>query len=153
MQSKAKTPEEYLKSLPEDRRKAINQLRKVIKKNLPRGFREEMGYGMLGYVVPHSIYPNGYHCTPDKPLPFMGIASQKNFIGLYHMGIYSDKKLYEWFTKNYAEQSRTKPDMGKSCIRFKKIDAIPFQLVGELASKMTPQDWISIYESMLKRKK
>ncbi|MDP1676210.1 MAG: DUF1801 domain-containing protein [Bacteroidota bacterium] len=151
MQSKAATPDEYIESLPEDRKTAMKALRKVILKNLPKGFAEEMSYGMLGYVVPHALYPDGYHCNPKLPLPFMNIASQKNFIAMYHMGIYADKKLLEWFTKEYAKQSTTKLDMGKSCLRFKKTDQIPFKLIGDLAGKMTPKEWITIYEKNFKR--
>ena len=151
MQSKAKTITEYISELPSDRRDAINQLRSAIKKNLPDGFREEMSYGMIGYVVPHSLYAPGYHCNPALPLPFMNIASQKNFIALYHMGLYADNHLLEWFTKEYAKQSVTKLDMGKSCIRFKKPEHIPYRLIGELAAKMSAEDWIKLYESKFKK--
>jgi uncharacterized protein YdhG (YjbR/CyaY superfamily) len=151
MQSTAISPQEYIDSLPEDRKAAISELRKVILKNLPKGFKEEMSYGMLGYVVPHSIYPAGYHCDPKLPLPFLSIASQKNFIAVYHMGIYADKDLLDWFTTEYSKQSKAKLDMGKSCIRFKKIDQIPYNLIGELASKMTPQQWIELYEREVKK--
>ncbi|HYF30276.1 MAG TPA: DUF1801 domain-containing protein [Chitinophagaceae bacterium] len=150
MQSKAATPDEYIESLPPDRKAAMSELRKVIKKNLPKGFSESMGYGMMGWAVPHSMYPEGYHCDPSQPLPFMGLASQKNFIALYHMGVYADKKLHDWFTKEYAKQCKTKLDMGKSCIRFKKMDDIPYKLVGELASKITPKEWIATYELNMK---
>ena len=153
MQSKAATPQEYIDSLPEERKKAMSELRKVILANLPKGFKEGMGYGMLGYCVPHTLYPAGYHCDPKLPLPFMSVASQKNFIAVYHMGVYSDPKLLKWFTEEYAKQSKTKLDMGKSCMRFKKPDQIPFKLIGELASKMTPQQWIDIYESHFKNRK
>jgi hypothetical protein len=151
MQSKAATVKEYVDSLPEDRKKAISELRKAINKNIPKGFKEEMSYGMIGYVIPHSIYPKGYHCNPKLPLPFMNIASQKNFIAVYHMGIYADKKLLDWFTAAYSKHAKTKLDMGKSCMRFKKAEDIPYALFGELAAKMTPADWISTYEKMLKR--
>ncbi len=151
MQSKAKTPKEYIDSLPEERKKAVSELRKVILKNLPKGFKEEMSYGMIGYVVPHSLYTDGYHCNPKLPLPFMNIASQKNFVAVYHMGIYGNKKLQAWFVKEYVKQTNTKSDMGKSCLRFKKMDQIPYKLIGELASKMTPEDWIAIYEKNIKR--
>ena len=147
MQSDFKTPQEYLDSLPEDRKVAVEKLRKIIKLNLPEGFQEEMSYGMLGYVVPHSIYPKGYHCKPNLPLPFMNIASQKNFIALYHMGIYANPELLNWFVAEYSKLVQSKIDMGKSCIRFKKIEDIPYELIGELASKMTVSDWISIYEN------
>lgn len=146
MQSKAETVALYVESLPEDRKEIINQLRKVINKNLPKGFSEIMNYGMIGYVVPHSIYPAGYHCDPKLPLPFMGLASQKNNISFYHMGIYADPKLLDWFTKNHAKEVSSKLDMGKSCIRFKKAEQIPFKLIGELVSKMTVKDWIALYE-------
>ncbi|REJ81929.1 MAG: DUF1801 domain-containing protein [Bacteroidetes bacterium] len=153
MRSDAKTVEEYFQNLPEDRIQAMNELRKVIKKNLPKGFKEELGYGMPGFVVPHKIYPDGYHCDPSQPLPFMGIASQKNFIAVYHMGVYADPKLMKWFVTEYPKHSKLKLDMGKSCIRFKKPDQIPFQLIGELASKMSVDDWIGLYEKNLKKGK
>ena len=153
MQSKVKTVKEYIDSLPEDRKNAVLKLRQSVKKNLPKGFKEEMSYGMIGYVVPHSLYPEGYHCNPKLPLPFINIASQKNFIALYHMGVYSDKKLLDWFTKEWKKQTDLKLDMGKSCIRFKKIDRIPYELMGILASKMTPGNWIKLYESSIKRNK
>ncbi|MEW5675331.1 DUF1801 domain-containing protein [Flavobacterium enshiense] len=151
MQSTAKSPEEYMESLPEDRKPAMDKLRNTILKNLPKGFEETMGYGMLGWVVPHSMYPKGYHCDPKVPLPFLGIASQKNFIAVYHMGIYSDPNLYNWFTSEYPKHVKTKLDMGKSCIRFKKPDQIPFELIGELVKKMTPADWILTYENALSK--
>lgn len=153
MQSKASTVKEYIDSLPPDRKKVISELRKIIKKNLPKGFSEGMGYGMMGYSVPLSLYPEGYHCTPGQPLPFIGLASQKNFIALYHMGIYSDPDLLDWFRKEYKKHSEVKLDMGKSCIRFTKMDKIPYKVIGELVSKMTPQQWIGIYERILKKKK
>jgi len=152
MQSKAAQPQEYIDSLPEDRKGAMTALRNSILTNLPSGFVEEMSYGMLGYVVPHSIYPAGYHCDPKLPLPFLSIASQKNFIAVYHMGMYADERLLNWFTGEFTSQSKTKLDMGKSCIRFKKVDQIPFALIGELASKMTPQQWIEMYESKFRNK-
>ena len=151
MQSKATTVDEYISELPKDRQEAISKLHKEIKKNLPKGFKEGMGYGMMGYSVPHSIYPAGYHCDPKLPLPFMGLASQKNFIAVYHMGIYADPKLMKWFTDAYAKEVPGKLDMGKSCIRFKKPEQIPVKLIGELASKMTVDDWIAMYEKNLKR--
>lgn len=151
MQSKATTVDQYLAELPEERQKAMAQLRKVIKKNIPKGFKEEMNYGMVGYVVPHSKYPAGYHCNPKDPLPFMSVASQKNFIAVYHMGIYANPKLLKWFTDAHTKASPKKLDMGKSCIRYKKPDDIPYELIGELASKISPDDWIAMYESNLKR--
>ncbi len=150
MQSKATTVEQYLSELPEERQKPMAELRKVIKKNLPQGFKEGMGYGMMGYSVPHSKYPAGYHCNPKDPLPFMGIASQKNFIAVYHMGVYADPKLLKWFTDAHAKASPKKLDMGKSCIRYKKPEDIPYKLIGELAAKITVDEWIEKYESVLK---
>lgn len=152
MQSKAKTVKEYIDGLPEDRIKPIKKLRSIIKKNLPKGFKEIMNYGMIGYVVPHSLYPDGYHCSPELPLPFMNIASQKNFIAVYHSGVYADPKLMKWFTTEYPKHVTTKLDMGKSCVRFKKIENIPYELIGSLASKMTPADWIKLYEKNVKKK-
>jgi hypothetical protein len=151
MQSKAATPQEYIDSLPDDRKKVMSELRKAIKKNIDKKFSEGMGYGMMGYSVPHKIYPAGYHCDPKQPLPFMGIASQKNFIAVYHMGVYADKKLLDWFVKEYPKHAKTKLDMGKSCIRFKKMDDVPVKLIGELAGKMSASEWIALYEKNLKR--
>lgn len=151
MQSNAQTPDQYLDELPEDRKIAISKLRKVILENLPEGFQETMSYGMIGYVVPHSLYPSGYHCTPNLPLPFLSIASQKNFIAVYHMLVYSEPTINEWFVNEFPKHSKAKLDMGKSCIRFKKLDQIPFELIGELASKVTVDEWIKIYEAQLKR--
>ncbi len=146
MQSKAKTVSEYIKELPPDRKEAITKLRKSILKNLPKGFKEGIGYGMMGYYVPHSIYPNGYHCTPELPLPFAGMASQKNFISFYHMGMYADPELLKWFTTEYPKHTKAKLDMGKSCVRFKKPEHIPYELIGKLMKKMTVKDWIKLYE-------
>jgi hypothetical protein len=140
------TVQEYLQNLPEERINAIESLRNIIKKNLPKGFEECISYGMIGYSVPHSLYPKGYHCDPKIALPFLSIASQKNFIAVYHMGIYADTNLLQWFTHEYPNHSKAKLDMGKSCIRFKKMDQIPFDLIGALAAKMTPQQWIELYE-------
>ncbi|WP_103069734.1 DUF1801 domain-containing protein [Aquimarina sediminis] len=152
MQYDAKTPDEYINAIPKERQEVMGILRKVIKDNLPKGFSEEISYGMIGYVVPHSIYPDGYHCDSKLPLPFMNIASQKNFIAVYHSGIYADKTLMDWFVTEYPKHVKTKLDMGKSCIRFKKIEQIPMELIGQLATKMTPKKWIEIYESNVKKK-
>lgn len=152
MQSKALTPQDYINELPADRKEAIQKLRKAITDNLPEGFKEAMGYGMMGYCVPHSIYPNGYHCNPKDPLPFMGLASQKNFVAFYHMGIYADKNLHDWFVAEYVKRCKYKLDMGKSCVRFKKMDDIPYELIGELTQKISVQDWINTYESAFKKK-
>ncbi|QEC65974.1 DUF1801 domain-containing protein [Panacibacter ginsenosidivorans] len=152
MQSTVLTPEAYIAGVPEERRAVFLKLRNEIKKNLPKGFQEIMGYGMIGYVVPHKLYPAGYHCDPKLPLPFMNLASQKNFIAVYHMGIYAKPSLLKWFIEEFAKQSSAKLDMGKSCIRFKKPENIPIKLMGELASKMTVDEWIDCYEKGFKRK-
>lgn len=152
MPTKAATVEDYIASLSEDRQKAINELRKVLKKNMPKGFQECISYGMIGYVVPHSLYPAGYHCDPKLPLPFVSIASQKNYIAMHHMGLYGSKTLLDWFTKEYPKHSKTRLDMGKGCVRFKKPDEIPFKLIGELAMKMSPKDWIAAYEKAFTKK-
>ena len=149
MQSTATTVPAYLKELPDERRAAVKKLRKTIKDNLPPGFKEVMGYGMPSYVVPHRLYPAGYHCNPTLPLPFLSFASQKRFVGLYHMGIYADPKLLKWFQAQWPKHVDTKLDMGKSCVRFKKPEKIPFALVGELCQRMTPAAWIQRYEAGL----
>lgn len=150
MKIEANSPEEYIDKIPEERKEPVSKLRSRIKDNLPTGFEETMSYGMIGYVVPHSIYPEGYHCDPKLPLPFINLASQKNYIALYHSGIYANKDFHDWFVKEYMNEIGKKPDMGKSCIRFKKTDEIPFDLISKLASKITPKEWISIYEKTLK---
>ncbi len=151
MQYDAKTPDEYIASLPEDRKLAISTLRKVINENLPKGFKETVGYGHMGWVVPHETYPAGYHCDPSQPLPFMGVASQKNHIAVYAMCLYGNVDQLEWFRAEWPKHSKKKLNMGKSCIRFTKLEDIPLDLIGELASKVTPQQWIDIYEKALKR--
>lgn len=140
-----------MQEVPEERQMVMEALRKTIKKNLPKGFQEQMNYGMIGYVVPHALYPSGYHCKPSDPLPFMNIASQKNFIAIYHMGIYADAALLKWFTDEYAKRVKGKLDMGKSCIRFKKPEQVPVDLIGELAAKMSPQQWIVLYEKAFRK--
>lgn len=151
MTIEAKTPDEYIAKLPEDRKEAVSKLRETIKRNLPKGFEECINYKMIGYVIPHSQYPDGYHCDPKLPLPFINIASQKNFVALYHMGIYSKPELLDWFVGEYPKHVKTKLDMGKSCIRFKNIQTIPYDLIGELCQKITPQDWIKTYEQNIKK--
>lgn len=152
MKIEAQSVQEYLENLPEERKEPIEKLRKIISENLPNGFEEQLSYGMIGYVVPKSIYPKGYHCTPELPLPFFSIASQKNSINLYHMGIYADEKLLLWFQEEFPKYSKKKLDMGKSCMRFKKPEDIPYELIGELARKMTPKDWIEKYENAFVKK-
>lgn len=148
---KATSPDEYVHQAPQESRKPLQTLRDTINANLSKGFREGIQYGMIAYFVPHSIYPNGYHCKPSEPLPFMSFASQKNSINLYHMGLYAHQELYDWFVTEYPKHCKDTLDMGKSCIRFKKIDNIPYKLIGELTSKMTAEDWIEIYETKLKK--
>lgn len=150
MQATINTPEDYINQLPEDRKLAITKLRESICRNLPEGFTETLNYGMIGYVVPHSIYPAGYHVNPKQPLPFINIASQKNFIAFYHMGLYANEGLLQWFRDEYPKYSKYKLDMGKSCVRFKKPDQIPYELIALLVSKISVREWIEIYESQLK---
>jgi uncharacterized protein YdhG (YjbR/CyaY superfamily) len=147
----ADTPDHYIDQLPDDRKEAMTRLRQSILANLPEGFSETMSYGMIGFVVPHTIYPKGYHCDSKLPLPFLSIASQKNFIAVYHMGMYADHKLLEWFVSAYPEHSKAKLDMGKSCIRFKKLNDIPYQLIEELVGKMSVKEWIDTYETAFKK--
>ena len=154
MQSTAKNVKDYLKELPEDRAPYFIKLRDTILKNIPKGFEEGISYGMIGYVVPDTLYPEGYHCDPKLPLPFVSIASQKNFIALHHMGIYASPKLLEWFVTEYPKHCKTKLDMGKGCIRFKKADQIPFDLIAELMQKINVKDWIKMYQdAFIKSKK
>lgn len=153
MKYEATTVDEYIAQLPEERKTVIEKMRAIILENLPKGFSEQLNYGMPGYVVSLETYPDGYHCDPKLPLPFMNVASQKNFIALYHMGIYAKPELLEWFTTEYPKHCKRKLDMGKSCIRFKKMDDIPYDLIQELVTKMTADEWISIYEANIKKKK
>ncbi|WP_418508981.1 DUF1801 domain-containing protein [Corallibacter sp.] len=152
MQYKASSPEDYISQVPEERQDVLKTLRKTIKDNLPKGFEEGIQYGMIGYYVPHSKYPDGYHCTPEEPLPFMSFASQKNSINLYHSGIYAVPEIHDWFVNEYPKYSKYKLDMGKSCVRFKRINDIPMELIAELCTKLTPDQWIDIYETNLKKK-
>jgi uncharacterized protein YdhG (YjbR/CyaY superfamily) len=147
MQSKATTPDQYISEIPDSQLKAFKQLRKTIVENLPKGYEEEMSYGMIGYVVPYSIYPKGYHVKPKVPLPLLNLAAQKNFIALYHMGIYANQSLLKWFTEEYPRHSKLKLDMGKGCIRFKNLGQIPYSLIGELVKKMEVDEWVNLYEA------
>ena len=151
MQNEATSPEDYISQVPEERQDTLKKLRKVINTNLPKDFEEGIIYKMIGYYVPHSVYPNGYHCDPKTPLPFMSFASQKNSINLYHSGIYASPELLDWFVAEYPKHCKRKLDMGKSCIRFKKMEEIPFDLIGELCQKMSVQSWIELYENALKK--
>ena len=153
MQIPADSIQDYLSKVPEERKEAFTKLFETILENLPKGFQTNLSYGMIGWSVPLETFPAGYHCSPGTPLPFINLASQKNFIALYHMGIYANDELLNWFVEEYPKHSRRKLDMGKSCIRFKKPDEIPFDLIAELCKKMSPKDWISIYEKMLNKEK
>lgn len=152
MKANEKTVNEILTNLPIDRVEPFNKLHEVIIKNLPKGFEAAISYGGLGYVVPHSIYPAGYHCNPNEPLPFAAIASQKHSINFYHMGLYSNPKLLDWFVNEFPKHTKQKLDMGKSCIRFKKLDDIPYKLIGALMKKISVKEWIALYEKNLKNK-
>ena len=141
---------DYTNSLASDRKTTITQLINVIEQNIPKGFEKVMNYGMPSFVIPHSIYPNGYHCDTTLPLPFIGVSNQKSSISLHHMGLYADPELLNWFKSEYPKHSNTKLDMGKSCIRFKKFNEIPYELIGILSNKMTVKNWIDIYEQNIK---
>lgn len=145
------TPDDYVASLPQERKEVIERLRQLAAEHLPEGFQETLSYGMIGYVVPHERYPAGYHCDPELPLPFLNFASQKNHVAVYHSGVYADKDLLNWFVEEYPKHASRKLDMGKSCIRFKKLDDIPYALLGALFEKMTPDQWIELYEKNVKR--
>ncbi|MDF2821246.1 MAG: hypothetical protein K0R15_1687 [Clostridiales bacterium] len=146
MKYEAFTPDEYIDQLPEDRKSVIVNLRKIIKDNLQKGFEETISYGMISYVIPHSIYPPGYHANPKEPVPFISIASQKNYIALYHMGIYVYPDILKWFQDQYPKYVSAKLDMGKSCIRFKKAENIPYDLIAELCRKITLEDYLNKYQ-------
>jgi uncharacterized protein YdhG (YjbR/CyaY superfamily) len=151
MKVEGNTPEEYVANIPEERREIFGALRKAVKDNMPPELEECISYGMIGYVVPKTVYPDGYHCNTSLPLPFANLASQKNFIAFYHMGIYANPELMNWFVEEYSKRCKYKLDMGKSCVRFKKMDDIPVDLIGELMTKMSTQDWINTYEKAFKR--
>jgi len=143
--------EEYISQIPEERRNAFRKLLETVDANLPKGFQQTMQYGMVTWVVPMETYPAGYHCAKDTPLPFISVASQKNFVALYHMGIYADFQLLDWFVTEFPQHSNKKLDMGKSCMRFKKMDDIPFDLIGALCEKISVDEWIAMYEKHYKR--
>lgn len=153
MKIEANSVEEYFKNIPDERKPAMTKLRNIINRNLPDDFEEVLGYGMPSWVVPHTLYPAGYHCTPQLPLPFMSLASQKRFIALYHMGIYSDNKLLSWWKTHYSQHCTKKLDMGKSCIRFKYLEDIPFELIAELCQKISVDKWIDMYENSVKNQR
>ncbi len=152
MKSNSTTIEQYLFELPEERKHPMSTLRNIIKNNIPDGFEEVMSYGMIGYVVPKSVYPNGYHCNPKLPLPYINIGSQKNFIVLHHLGIYGSTKILDWFVSEYPKHAKHKLDMGKGCVRFKKVNEIPYLLIEELIKKISLEKYIAQYEENINRK-
>ena len=145
------TAQSYFEQLPRERKAPMEKIRKVLLENLPEGFEEGFGYGMPSYVVPLTAYPAGYHCRADTPFGFMSLVSQKNFIALHHLGMYADPELTAWFTAEYPKYSKAKLDMGKGCIRFKKMDDIPYDLIALLAKKISPKQWIACYEKIFKK--
>ena len=151
MATKPETPDQYVEELPDDRKEVIQRLRTILKENLPVGYEEDISYGMIGYVVPYSIYPAGYAVKPKVPLPLINLASQKNHVALYHMAVYAVPGIAEWFQTEYPKHCKTKLDMGKGCIRLKKMDDIPYDLIGELARKVDVQTWIDTYEKVVRR--
>jgi len=151
MQIPSISVEDYISQIPEERQEVFKKMFDTVNDNLPQGFKQGVSYGMIGWNVPLETFPAGYHCTPGSPLPFMSMASQKNFIALYHMGMYAKPELLDWFVAEFPKHSKRKLDMGKSCIRFKKMDEIPFELIAELSKKMTVDEWINIYENNLKK--
>ena len=151
MRSDAPTVEQYLQSLPPERRAALEAIRAVILKNLNPGFVETMHYGMIGYVVPHTLYPPGYHCNPAEPLPFASLASQKNHMSLHMMSL-DEGGDDAWF-RDAWQRTGLRLDMGKCCVRFKKPEDVPVVLIGQLVSKVTPQQWIDYYEGVVKQRK
>jgi hypothetical protein len=152
MQNNANSIEEYIQSIDFERRDSFIKLYETVKNALDISFETGMQYAMPSFFVPHSLYPAGYHCNPKLPLPFINVAAQKSFLALYHMGIYAKPELLEWFTAEYFKQTSRKPDMGKSCIRFKKNDIIPFELIAELCAKISVSEWIKLYEEQFKIK-
>ena len=149
----ATTIKEFIDSLPDDRKKAITHLRKAISKNIPKGFKESVAFNSIVWSVPHSSYPAGYHCDPAKPLMLMCLSSTKGHISLHHMGLYGSTPLLKWFTTEWPKHSSKKLDMGKACIRFKKPEDVPVALIEELATKLTPQQWVEQYEFALSSSK
>lgn len=151
MQINAFSVEDYISKIPEERQEVFRKFFDTVNDNLPEGFQETPAYGMVGWAVPLEKYPAGYHCTPGSPLPFMALASQKNFIAFYHMGMYADPQLLDWFVAEYPKYSKRKLDMGKSCVRFRKMDDIPFELIAEVSKKITLEEWIALYEKQYKK--
>lgn len=149
MQSKATTVAAYLNELPADRRAAIEAVRNVILANLDKDYEEGMQYGMIGYYVPHRVYPAGYHCDPKQPLPFANLASQKNYMSIYLMGVYGSSGLAQWFNQAWAASGK-KLDMGKCCVRFKKIEDVALDVIAEAIRRQTTAKYVEQYESALK---
>ena len=142
---------DYINLLESDRGEIVTQLINVIEQNIPKGFEKVMNYGMPSFVVPHSIYPNGYHCDKTLPLPFIGVSNLKSSISLHHMGLYANSELLNWFRSEHPKHSKTKLDMGKGCIKFKNFNEIPYKLIGILSERMTVKNWIDTYEQNIKR--
>jgi len=151
MRIPANSVSDYISKVPLERRASLQKILDVLRSNLPEGFEECLSYGMPSFSVPHSLYPPGYHCKPSEPLPFISVGNQKNFIGFYHMGVYALPEVYDWFVGEYPKYSKYKLDMGKSCLRLKRMDDIPYELIAELAQKISPEQWIQVYESNLKK--
>ena len=152
MKSQATSVEDYLKELPEDRREALGAVRKTILKSLPKGYEEGMQYGMIGYYIPHRLYPAGYHCNPEEPVPFANLASQKNHMAIYLMCIYSDPDHMAWFVDAWKATGK-KLDMGKACIRFKKLEDLPLNIIGQAIKKVPVKKFLTFYESAIPKKK
>ena len=152
MQSKAKTVAQYLAELPADRRVELSKVRGVIRRRLPKGFSEQMYYGMIGYVVPHRLYPAGYHCDPKQPLPFASLASQKNYMAIYLMTVYQNREMERWLRDQFQARGK-KLDMGKSCIRFKKLEDLPLDVVGEAIARVPMAEYVRRYEAARGRSK
>ncbi|GAB4384285.1 MAG: hypothetical protein Kow0022_06380 [Phycisphaerales bacterium] len=150
MQSRATTVEEYLEGLCEDRRRAISAVRDVIRANLGRGYEEGMQYGMIGYFVPHRVYPPGYHCDPRQPLPFVGLASQRNHMAIYLFCIYASEEDRQWFIEAWTASGR-KLDMGKGCVRFRRLEDVPLEVVGEAIRRVPVERLVAVYEENLRR--
>ena len=149
MKSNATSVEQYLQQLPKARRAAISAVRKVILANLPKGYVECMGYGMIGYVVPHSLFPAGYHCDPSLPLPFANLASQKNHMALYLMTVYGDPGTERWFRQAWQAAGK-KLDMGKCCVRFKRLEDVSLDVVGQVIARVPVKDYIARVEQAVR---
>lgn len=143
--------QQLLQQVPEDRHDAMNTLRKLFSTQLPKGFEELIKATSLDFVVPHSLYPNGYHCNPKQPLPFISIVSQKNVLTIHHLGFYASPELTEWFVTEYSKKYTPKLDMGKGCLKFKKMEEIPYDLLKSLCKKLTVKEWVDLYEKAFRK--